>query len=101
MNDFTQKGRLISIKTKLEGADDLLLTSFKGSEHISDLFEFQLEVMSEKADINPADIIGKPVTVTIHENPERQFNGFIKNLTQCGTTEKKLPEQRTRDTILY
>lgn len=90
MDDFTQQNRLISIKTALEGEDDLLLTSFKGSEHISDLFEFQLEVMSEKPDINPADIIGKPVTVTIHEKPERQFNGFINNLTQCESTENKL-----------
>jgi len=96
MKDFTQKGRLISIKTKLEGEDDLLLISFKGSEHISDLFEFQLEVMSEKPDINPADIIGNPVTVTIHENPERQFYGFINNVTLSESTDLKLTNYKLK-----
>ncbi len=54
MSNLTQDQRLLSIKSPL-AKDELLLTSFEGSEYISDLFEFQIEVLSGNHSIQPED----------------------------------------------
>ena len=42
MVDYTQQDRLLQIETPI-GADSLLLRSLRGSEGISELFEFELD----------------------------------------------------------
>ncbi len=76
MSELTQDNRLISIKSPLP-KDELLLTSFQGTEYISDLFEYQIEVLSQNHSIQPEDLIGKTVTVTIQNELERKFNGYV------------------------
>ena len=76
MSELTQDQRLISISTPL-GTDELLLTSFEGTEYISNLFEFEIEVLSSNHTINPQQIIGKTVTLNIQNDQKRTFNGFI------------------------
>lgn len=76
MVDITQDERLLAIKSPL-GKDELLLASLQGSEHISDLFEFHLEVLSGDLNITPEKLIGKTVTVTIQNEYKRTFNGFV------------------------
>ncbi|MCK7512041.1 MAG: contractile injection system protein, VgrG/Pvc8 family [Desulfobacterales bacterium] len=61
---LTQENRLLSITTPL-GEETLLLTGFSGSEGISQPFSFELTLASEDTDINPRDIIGQSVTVSI------------------------------------
>lgn len=80
MTDLTQENRLISIDSPL-GKDGLLLTSFQGSEHISDLFEFHLEVISEDLAITPDQLIGKQITVTIQNEHNRKFNGYVSRFS--------------------
>ena len=44
MSSLSQDNRTISIGDFSLGKDTFLLTGFEGSEHISDLFEFQIDV---------------------------------------------------------
>jgi type VI secretion system secreted protein VgrG len=80
---YTQNQTLMSIDTPL-GTNVLLLSRFSGKEGMSRLFEFDLELLSEKHDIQFKDIIGKPVAVRIKlfNEKERFFHGIISRFTQ-------------------
>jgi len=80
MSDLTQDTRLISISSSLP-KDELLLTSFEGTEYISDLFEFQIEVLSTNHAILPDQLIGKTVDITIQNEQKRTFNGYVSRFT--------------------
>ncbi len=76
MSQLTQDNRLLSISTTLP-KDELLLTSIEGVESISDVFEFEIQVLSKNHNLKPEQLIGKPATVTIQNDLKRTFNGFI------------------------
>jgi type VI secretion system secreted protein VgrG len=80
---ITQKHREIEIATPL-GEDVLLLTSFSGSEQLSRLFEYDLELASEDPAIKSADIVGQNVTIRLKLGGDktRYFNGYISHFTQ-------------------
>ena len=80
MAQFTQEERLISIESPL-GKDELLLTSFQGSEHISKIFEFQLDVISYNLQLNPEKLIGELVTVTCSPISFSGFNCRLYEIT--------------------
>jgi type VI secretion system secreted protein VgrG len=82
---FTQDNRHIAIATPL-GKDVLLLRGFSGQEVISQLFTFNLDLLSE---VDPAirfdDIIGKNVTITVkHAGGVRYINGIVRKFEQGG-----------------
>ncbi len=81
MSPFSQENRFLSISDFGLGKDTFLLTAFEGSESISDLFEFNLEVLSENQAISPEDIIGKTVSISIKNKIERKFHGYISHFT--------------------
>lgn len=93
MSNLTQDIRFISIKTPLP-VDELLLTSFEGTEYISDLFAFQIEVLSSNHSIKPEDLIGQSVIVSIHDQIEREFNGYISSFTHCEVKADNLSTYR-------
>ena len=81
---FTQENRLISIETPL-GPDALLLRSFVGSEGISRLFHFHLDLMSEDLNIDFDRIIGQNVNVSVRladPSSQRYFNGHVSKFIQ-------------------
>jgi len=80
MSQLTQENRLISIATPL-AKDELLLTSFQGSEHISALFEFQLDVLSSNLSVSPQELVGKQITVTIQNEQKRVFHGYVNRFS--------------------
>lgn len=75
---YTQENRLLAINTPL-GEDVLLLARFQGSEGLSHLFRFELELFSEYHNISFEKIIGENVTVSLFlaDGSRRYFNGFI------------------------
>lgn len=83
MSDFTQENRFIKIETPL-GKDVFLMTEFKGIEHVSSLFSFDLAMLSEDHDVVFSDIIGKSVTVSIMLNDDkvRYINGIVSSFEQ-------------------
>jgi type VI secretion system secreted protein VgrG len=85
MATFTGERRLLTLTTPF-GEDALLLTSFNGTEEISRLFNYQLEMLSEKDSIDAADIVGKDVTWSIQhlDSDPRIFNGVVSRFAASG-----------------
>jgi type VI secretion system secreted protein VgrG len=84
MPTYTQTQRPIAITTPL-GKDVLLLTGFRGQEAISQLFSFQVDLLSEaKNKIRFDHIVGQNVTVEMRLGNEekRYFNGVVKRFSQ-------------------
>jgi type VI secretion system secreted protein VgrG len=79
---------LFKIETPL-GENKLLLRGFRGSEGMSRLFRFELDLISEDNNITFTDIIGKNVTITVKlsDGTPRYFNGVISRFGQGGSDE--------------
>ncbi|MGD0324228.1 MAG: type VI secretion system tip protein VgrG [Terriglobia bacterium] len=89
MSNYTQDGGLFKIDTPL-GKDVLLLRGFKGTESVSRLFRFELDLLSENSAISFPDIIGKNVTISLKQPDEsyRYINGVISRFAQHATEEQ-------------
>ena len=74
-----QATRILSIKIAGLGENEVVLTSFAGTEGISRLFEFNLELVSERDDLKPAEVVGQSVSFAIERanGEQRYFHGFI------------------------
>ena len=82
MARFSQEGRPIRVDTPL-GADVLLLQRLQGEEGISVPYRYSLELISEKDDVAPSDLLRKPVTITVAlSEGEREIHGLIRGFTQ-------------------
>jgi len=93
---YTQINRRIAISTPL-GKDTLLLRGFTGTESISRLFHFDLDLLSENDSIKLQDLVGKNVTLRIFdaEGAERHWNGFISRFSQ-GSQDRRLTAYRAQ-----
>jgi type VI secretion system secreted protein VgrG len=87
-DQFTQDSRLISLTTPL-GDGVLLLAGFSGTEAISRLFSFHLDLLTSQGAIDFADIIGKSVTLSIAQADDtpRYFNGLVSRFVASGETD--------------
>ncbi|HSI16060.1 MAG TPA: type VI secretion system tip protein TssI/VgrG, partial [Chthoniobacter sp.] len=80
-----QKDRIATLTTPL-GKDVLVLNRVVISEHISQPFRIEADLLSEKDNIVFEDIIGQSITIklaTRHDVP-RYFNGIVSRFTQMG-----------------
>jgi type VI secretion system secreted protein VgrG len=86
---YTQDQRLIAIDTPL-GKDVLLLQGFSGHEGVSQLFHFDVEVVSEDPEVAFEKIVGQRVTIriTLPEGHKRYVNGFVSRFVQHGQDER-------------
>ena len=77
--------RAMEITTPL-GEDVLLFHGMHAREEMSRVYEYQLDLLSAKADIAVDDILGKNVTVTLElpDEKARYFNGFVTRFSQNG-----------------
>ena len=84
MPKYSQANRPMAVSTPL-GPDVLLLQQFSGSEFLSRLFRFQLELLAESStDIAFDQILGQSVTVTLQmpDGSSRYFNGIVNRFSQ-------------------
>tara|TARA_R110001599_G_scaffold185680_1_gene379941 strand:+ start:31434 stop:33632 length:2199 start_codon:yes stop_codon:yes gene_type:complete len=82
---FTQTNRRFSVATPL-AAEALVLRKMTGTEKLSRLYEFDLELHSDDIDIRHEDLLGENITVSI-ELPEaglRYINGFVSRISMDG-----------------
>jgi type VI secretion system secreted protein VgrG len=81
--------RVMEITTPL-GGDVLLFHAMHAREELSQLGEWQLELLSLKHDINLDSILGKSVTVTLllEDDSHRYFNGYVTRFSQGATHGK-------------
>lgn len=86
---LSQTDRLIRIATPL-GENTFIVVSFTGSEHVSQDFLFDLQLVSERNDITFDQLAGKNVTVGIRssDKSERFFNGIVSEFVFLETSEK-------------
>ena len=87
MAGATQDGRDIAVATPL-GKDQLLLTRFRGEEGISQLFQFELEMLSVDPGIQPRDLVGQNVTFSARcrHGQTRYFNGHVSRFAAGAMT---------------
>ncbi|MCA9049684.1 MAG: type VI secretion system tip protein VgrG, partial [Planctomycetaceae bacterium] len=85
MVEISQEKRPIGVETPL-GKDKLVLTAFSGEEHLSGLFSFDLQMLSNEASIKPDQIVGKAVDfyVNYQDGSKRWFNGFVSRFVYAG-----------------
>ena len=84
MPTYSQADRPMAVSTPL-GPDVLLLQQFSGSEFLSRLFRFQLEMLAESStDIAFDQILGQSVTVTLQmpDGSSRYINGIVNRFSQ-------------------
>lgn len=89
MVKHTQENRLIQIETSL-GKDVLLLKSLAGTEAVSKLFDFSLDLLSENANIALDQVIGQRVSISITQagDDKRYINGFVSRFSQSGADSR-------------
>lgn len=89
MAKFSQDDRPLSIDTPL-GKDTVVLTGFKGTEQMSGLFHFTLDLLSNDGGIKAKDLLGKGVTFkVIRENGQyRAFHGIVRRLGYGGKGDR-------------
>ena len=74
--------RVMEITTPL--GDDLLFHAMQAREDLSRLFDYHLELLSIKPDIDVDKILGKNVTIklALPDDKTRYFNGFVTRFSQ-------------------
>ena len=89
-----QTGRRFSLTTPL-GDNALLLDSLSGAEALSQLFQFDLSLLSKDEAIDFDSIIGQNVTLTVlqSDGAERHWNGIVNHFSQ-GQRERHLTRYR-------
>ena len=83
---YAQATRRLQVSTPL-GDDVLLLRTFSGAEALSQLFQFDLEMLSENTSISYDAIVGKNVTVGLalaSDESQRFWNGYVSSFYQAG-----------------
>ena len=85
---ITQQRRIFAVNTPL-GEDVLVFYHMIGTEQLGRLFEYEIELLSEKTYIQLTEILGKNITVRM-QLPEargagtRYFNGFVTRFSYLG-----------------
>jgi type VI secretion system secreted protein VgrG len=91
---LTQAGRHIRVNTNL-GEDKLFLESFEGEERVSDLFRFELGVLTADPDFKMDSLLNQPavVSLSLADDTDRNFHGIINYMEEV--------ETRTEGYVLY
>ena len=95
--NWTQDGRLIAIETPL-GKDKLLLTSLTGEEAISNLFAYELEMLSNDQAIQPESLIGRSVkiVITLGDGKTRPIHGMVAQFRAGPLVGRELRQYRAQ-----
>jgi type VI secretion system secreted protein VgrG len=83
---FSQENRYLSVSTPLDD-DALILNAVRGTEGLSTLFRYELEMVSEDSEIDFTQIVGKTVTVKFEigdGTDARYINGMVTDFSQHG-----------------
>src|SRR6201998_1341762 len=83
---LTQAGRHIRINTNL-GEDKLFLENFEGEERVSDLFRFEIGVLTNDPGFSMDSLLNQPAVVSIilHDDSDRNFHGIINHIEEVET----------------
>ncbi|MBV8487783.1 MAG: type VI secretion system tip protein VgrG, partial [Planctomycetaceae bacterium] len=95
MSSITQSERTLAITTPL-GVDVLLLQGFTGTESLSRLYSYQLELASANDTISAKQIVGKPVSWSISrvDQAPRYFSGIVSKFVAGAANNRQLRTYR-------
>src|SRR5688572_29545795 len=81
----SQDNRPVRLKSPL-GDNTLLPASLNGSESLSQLYQYELSLLSEQGDVEPDELLGRIVTVEIDlpEKRQRFISGVVTDFAQVG-----------------
>jgi type VI secretion system secreted protein VgrG len=81
--EATGKNRPVAIATPL-GEDEVVINAMRGTERVSELFRFEVSLLSENFEIELDDLLGENVTIRIGDEDDntRYFNGYVTSFTQ-------------------
>jgi len=89
-DNFLQDNRFLFVETPL-GPNKLLLESYTGHEAISELFSFQLELLSEDSKIDFASLLGSKISFGV-AGPDgatkRYIQGIVTAFAQLPSRER-------------
>lgn len=82
MSQYTQNDKPMRFLSPL-GEDVLLLAKFDGTEAVSRLFCFEVELQSENSGIDFSAIVGKPVSISLKLTDDRKrfFHGIVSRFS--------------------
>ncbi len=86
MPSFTQENRALTVTTPL-GPDAFLLREFKGTEAISRLFSYHLDLIAGANEkVAFADLLGESISVGLElpDGSQRHFSGMVKRIVEGG-----------------
>ena len=84
---FRQAERLGRLSTSL-GPGALALLRFDGTDHLNDLFEYRVEALSTRDDLDFDALVGTHATVEIEAHDEmRAFDGIVTSARWAGVGE--------------
>ncbi|MCF6281479.1 MAG: type VI secretion system tip protein VgrG [Candidatus Polarisedimenticolaceae bacterium] len=87
---ISQVNQSMSVITPL-GEDELLFKQMFGSEKLGQLFEFEVELVSEHNNIEHDKLLAETITVCAqHDDGDRYFNGHVSRFSFGGLTEDGL-----------
>jgi type VI secretion system secreted protein VgrG len=87
--EFDQSERLISVESFHLGPKKILVTAFEGTEELSTLSRFRLEIVSQGRAIQPSEILGQKLTIALRVNTQvRNFSGIISRFQSLQTTRR-------------
>jgi type VI secretion system secreted protein VgrG len=89
MSAYSQDKRPIRVKTAL-GKDELMLSGFTGTEGMSRLFSYTLDLVSENAAVDPTRVLRKPATIQVelpNDGGTRFIDGVVSRFSQLGQVE--------------
>jgi type VI secretion system secreted protein VgrG len=80
---YTQRERMSRVVSPL-GEDALLLLQLRGEEALSRPFRFELELLSERADVAFEQVVGKPLAVALEprSGAQRWFHGLCERFEE-------------------
>jgi type VI secretion system secreted protein VgrG len=86
MLPLTQAGRHIRVNTVL-GEDKVFLESFDGEERVSELFHFELGLLTQDAGFTMDSLLNKPAVISIilHDDTDNNFHGIINHIEEVET----------------
>jgi type VI secretion system secreted protein VgrG len=81
-----QANRHIRINTNL-GEDKIFLETFSGEERVSDLFRFELGLLTDDPSFSMDSLLNQPavVSLTQHDDTDRHFHGIINHIEEIET----------------
>jgi type VI secretion system secreted protein VgrG len=85
----TQHARVFELRTPL-GKDVLLLRQMRGTEALSQPFEWDLDLLSAQGDIDGDKLLGQKVCIvqTLPNGQQRFFHGYVTEFSQQGWAQR-------------